>query len=87
MPAIASCSRFAYAQILRVVAFPVWIMSDQPIKEKRAPSENINDVEVEGSIRIGTQKTTKDGILLVPQPSDDPQQPLVRYLTKYPKLD
>lgn len=51
-----------------------------------APAEKLNiinastslaDPEKEGSEKVISQKTTKDGIVLVPQPSDDPEEPLV----------
>jgi hypothetical protein len=46
--------------------------------EKRRISEDVNDVEHDGSTKESrAKKTTSDGILLVPQPSDDPEQPLV----------
>lgn len=44
--------------------------------EKEGISEGV--IEQDGSEKgATTQKTTKDGILLIPQPSDDPDQPLV----------
>jgi hypothetical protein len=45
--------------------------------------EHVGEVkDVEHSItskEIETRKTTKDGILLIPQPSDDPEEPLVSF--------
>jgi hypothetical protein len=46
--------------------------------EKTRISEDVNDVEHDGSTKeTRVKKTTSDGILLIPQPSDDPSQPLV----------
>lgn len=46
--------------------------------EKKRISEDINDLEQDGSMKeTRAKKTTTDGILLIPQPSDDPDQPLV----------
>lgn len=49
--------------------------------EKKIVEEDVNGLEHDGSIKgTATKKTTKDGILLIPQPSDDPDQPLVSLL-------
>jgi hypothetical protein len=45
--------------------------------EKENISEDVRDIDIDGSEKVPAQKTTEDGILLVPQPSDDPEQPLV----------
>lgn len=50
------------------------------VSEKQQPSKDIKDVEHDGSGSEKTAsvlKTTKDGIVLHPQPSSDPDQPLV----------
>ena len=39
--------------------------------------------EKEDPENISNQKTTKDGIILVPQPSDDPEEPLVRRIRNF----
>jgi hypothetical protein len=38
---------------------------------------DVGDLESSKEEVATTQKTTKDGIVLVPQPSDDPEEPLV----------
>ena len=52
--------------------------------EKERIEEDVTDMEQEGSLKeAATKKTTKDGILLIPQPSDDPEQPLVSSLLQF----
>lgn len=46
--------------------------------EKKRISEDVNNLEQNGFMKeTSAKKTTSDGILLIPQPSDDPDQPLV----------
>ena len=46
--------------------------------EKGSSSEAFYDAEEQNEIHDATAKRSADGIILIPQPSDDPDDPLVR---------